>query len=305
MERTTPALLWIWFTLLVPIQTGKPCPPPYNASHTMCMPPYQPCTTHYNETALSNVTILWVHNHYRSHLALGRLSSFPAAANMLQLRWDDDLAAVAEARARRCVGMQGEFFIDYIEQRWTVDFPLVGQNVLNQVRRNDTGSVIWDHVVRDWFLQSTRYTAAEAEAHKAMSGTEAFNQIVWARTYAIGCSHTRNEVPGLAPDSKVFIYVCNYGPQAGEAGQPLYQAGAPCSLCPEDTTCDTTTALCVLQGDKPGPDKPSTTTTPPPSLVGVPPVGARSSASDLVAVASAPALAAALAATHGCRQLVA
>ncbi|KAH7956079.1 hypothetical protein HPB52_005996 [Rhipicephalus sanguineus] len=302
MERAAPTLLCICFTLIVAVRTKKPCPSPYNATHTMCMPPYQSCTTLYSDTPASFVTILWVHNHYRSHLALGQLANFPSAANMLQLRWDDDLAAVAEARARRCIGPEGVLFTDTNEQRWTADFPLVGQNVLNQRSKEDRLSVNWEHVVRDWFKQNTLFTADQAEAHSAVFGAEAFNQMAWARTYAIGCSYTSNEVPAFKPESKVFIYVCNYGPQSGEIGQPLYQAGEPCSLCPEDTMCDPTTGLCMLQGDKPGRDK--TTTTRQPSLLATP-AKARESAAGPVAVAVDSTLAAALVAVHVWHQGVA
>ncbi|KAH7960949.1 hypothetical protein HPB49_025274 [Dermacentor silvarum] len=296
MERATPALVWLWFSLLAVVLGTKNCTPPYNATHTMCMEPYQNCTTYYSETALSNVTILWVHNHYRSHIALGQLANFPPAANMLQLRWDDTLAEVAEARGRRCVGSAGVMFTDYYEQRWTADFPLVGQNVLTQRSNQATPAVTWEHVVRDWFDQNTNYPVNQVGSHDWARGTDAFTQIAWARTYAIGCSYTRNEVPALAPESKVFLYVCNYGPQGGEVGEPLYQAGPPCSLCPEDTACDSSAGLCVLQGDKPGADRPPITTSAPPVLRHPP--EALDSAPAAVAVAVAPALAAALVAVH-------
>ncbi|XP_037269226.2 cysteine-rich venom protein [Rhipicephalus microplus] len=290
--------------MLVTVRAHQPCPPPYNATHTMCMPPYQDCTTLYSDVPASFVTILWVHNHYRSHLALGHLANFPSAANMLQLRWDDDLAAVADARARRCIGKEGVLFTDNNEQRWTADFPLVGQNVLNQRSKEDRLSVNWEHVVRDWFKQNTVFSVAQAQNHSAIFGAEAFNQMAWARTYAIGCNYSSNEVPAFKPDSKVFIYVCNYGPQSGEIGQPLYQAGEPCSLCPEDTMCDPTTGLCMLQGDKPGPDKTTTTAmTGKPSVL-VTPETARGLAAGPVAAATGSMVAAALVAIHMWRQVV-
>ncbi|XP_050029088.2 venom allergen 5-like [Dermacentor andersoni] len=297
MERATPAIVWLWFSPLVVVLGTKNCKPPYNATHTMCMEPYQKCTTYYSETALSNVTVLWIHNHYRSYVALGQLANFPPAADMLQLRWDDDLAEVADARGRRCVGSAGISFTDYYEQRWTADFPRVGQNLLAQRSKNATPAVTWEHVVRDWFHQFTDYPTDQVGSHQRPKGTDAFSQVVWARTYAVGCSYTRSEVPALAPESKVFLYVCNYGPEGGEVGKPLYQAGAPCSRCPEDTVCDPSAGLCVMQGDKPGADQPPVTTASSPILM-VPPPQARDSAPAAVAVAVAPALAAALAAVH-------
>ncbi|XP_065298839.1 venom allergen 5-like [Dermacentor albipictus] len=314
MERATPALVWLWFSPLVVVLATKDCKPPYNATHTMCMEPYQNCTTYFSETFVSNVTILWIHNHYRSHVALGQLADFPPAADMLQLRWDDDLAEVADARGRRCVGSSGLSFTDYYEQRWTADFPLVGQNLLAQRSENAVQPVRWEHVVREWFHQFTDYPTDRVGSHQRLRGTDAFSQLVWARTYAVGCSYTRSEVPALAPKSKVFIYVCNYGPAGGEVGKPLYQAGAPCSRCAEDTVCDPSAGLCVMQGDKPGADKrPDTAASPPILMVAphggrnvppphegrnVPPPQARDSAPAAVAVAVAPALAAALAAVH-------
>ncbi|XP_075542025.1 cysteine-rich venom protein-like [Dermacentor variabilis] len=302
MERATPALLWLWFSPLVVVLGTMNCKPPYNATHVMCAKPYQKCTTYFSEKALSNVTILWIHNHYRSYIALGQLANFPSAADMLQLRWDDDLAEVAEARGRRCVRSEGISTTDYYEQRWTADFPLVGQNLLAQRSNNAAPLITWERVVRGWFHGFPDYPIERVGSYQGAISTNAFSQLVWARTYAVGCSYTRSEVPALAPKSKVVIYVCNYGPAGGEIGKPLYQAGAPCSRCPDDTVCDPSVGLCVLQGDKPGADKPAVdnplveTVLPP--IVMVPPPEARDSAPAAVAVAVAPALAAALAAVH-------
>ncbi|XP_037565072.1 cysteine-rich venom protein [Dermacentor silvarum] len=220
----------------------------------MCMEPYQNCTTYCSETALSNVIILWVHNHYRSHIALGQLANFPPAANMFQLRWDDDLAAVAGARGRDCVRSAGQF-TDYFEQQWTADFPLVDQNLLIHCSNQMTPAV-----------------AAPTSRKTKLAVTR------------------MREVPALAPESKVFLYVCNYRPQGSEVDEPLYQAGPPCSLCPEDTACESSAGLCVLQRDNPGVD----TTSSPPVLIHPP--EARDSAPVAVAIAVAPALAPALAA---------
>ncbi|KAH7960834.1 hypothetical protein HPB49_023798 [Dermacentor silvarum] len=169
VERATPALAWLWFSLLAVVLGTKNCTPAYNATHTMCMEPYQNCTTYCSETALSNVIILWVHNHYRSHIALGQLANFPPAANMFQLRWDDDLAAVAGARGRDCVRSAGQF-TDYFEQQWTADFPLVDQNLLIHCSNQMTPAVAWEHVVRDWFDQSTNFPQDQVGSHENARG---------------------------------------------------------------------------------------------------------------------------------------
>ncbi|KAH8038125.1 hypothetical protein HPB51_022610 [Rhipicephalus microplus] len=214
--------------------------PPYNDSHVMCMTqPFTDCITYFVNSTLLSESVLWIHNHYKSHLALGQLADFPAAGNMLQLRWDDELARVAEAKARLCADELGS---------------------LNKTD-DETAPVIWRFVVRDWFDQNIFFPKEHVAKFVETSGTEQFVQLAAADTYAVGCSYTRNIMPKTALPQKYFhIYVCLYGPRAPLVGKPLYYAAPYCSLCPQDMICDGPSGLCVLRSWKPAPPQAPATT---------------------------------------------
>ncbi|KAK8767632.1 hypothetical protein V5799_005587 [Amblyomma americanum] len=248
-----------------------------------------------------------MHNRYRSQLTLGHLADFPAAGNMLQMRWDKELAEVAQALAERCSTVEGVVTHDRPGDRTTLTFRSVGQNIFSERAPllPERLVVKWHFVVRDWFDQNYRYSSSQVENYEEVKKTQNFTQIAWARSYAVGCGFTTNIVRpnGAAKNSDVqyrdafrmFIYVCNYAPAGNVPGKMLYWPGPPCSLCPDGTECNKTTGLCRVTGDKPGKDKSTTTTTmaPPPAEPDDHPPS--DSAPEAVAVMAS--LAAALAAT--------
>ncbi|KAH8025864.1 hypothetical protein HPB51_013463 [Rhipicephalus microplus] len=68
--------------------------------------------------------LLRQHNELRSMVAKGQLKGLEPAANMLALRWDDDLAELAQAQAKQC-----SFSPEVDEEEKTIKPPSVGQNV--------------------------------------------------------------------------------------------------------------------------------------------------------------------------------
>ncbi|KAL1474763.1 hypothetical protein MTO96_037743 [Rhipicephalus appendiculatus] len=189
--------------------------------------PYQTCITYFTNASFMNTRILWAHNHYRSHVALGHLANYPSAGNMLEMRWDDELARVAEAKGRLCA-----------------------------TRTAKTTPIIWRIAVRNWFDQNVILSRKQIRKYVDDPYTRDFAQLVAADTYALGCSYTRNYMPDMVPLPNLFLYVCFYGPKAPLTGKPVYQPAPFCSLCPEDTTCDVPSGLCVLRGKKPGAARP-------------------------------------------------
>ncbi|KAL3200952.1 hypothetical protein MRX96_053584 [Rhipicephalus microplus] len=227
--------------------------PPYNDSHVMCMTqPFTDCITYFVNSTLLSESVLWMHNHYRSHLALGQLADFPAAGNMLQLRWDYELAKVAEAEARLCADELGSLNV-YVGSIWTVDFPDVGISMHPQKTDDETAPVIWRFVVRGWFDQNVFFSKEDVAKFVETSGTEQFVKLAAADTYAVGCSYTRNIMPKTTLPQKYFnIYVSLYEPRAPLVGKPLYYAAPCCSLCPQDTICDVPSGLCKDDGNSTG-----------------------------------------------------
>ncbi|XP_077519945.1 antigen 5 like allergen Cul n 1-like [Amblyomma americanum] len=75
-------------------------------------------------SAEEKAELLRAHNKLRSQVALGHLPKFKPATNMLALSWDDELADLAQAHARRC-GAANEDEYD----RKAVKFTTVGRNI--------------------------------------------------------------------------------------------------------------------------------------------------------------------------------
>nr|XP_050029002.1 scoloptoxin SSD976-like [Dermacentor andersoni] len=308
-------MLWLTWLLQVPLLAAadttpnphipKPadfCKAPYNQTHVMCAKPYDTCTTFFANTSFMKESILWVHNHYRSHLALGRLSDFPSAGNMLMMQWNEELSRVAEAMGRLCTGQTGVVRPSTQIQYSTAEFPVVGCNIQAQWTNQMTMPIIWRFVVRDWFDQNLEFPKEQIRVFNAPVHTDEFSQLVAADVYALGCSYTRNIVPNVRKSTKnAFIYVCLYGPKGYEKGKPLYHPAPTCSTCPDDTVCNVTLGLCVLQKNKPGaarplpPEEPKSDRTEDPVDQAEP---VEDSAPEAVAVAVASPLAAAVMAVY-------
>ena len=68
------------------------------------------------------------------------------------------------------------------------------------------------------------------------SSTGHYTQLIWAKTYAIGCGYTQYRDGRFNKG----LYVCNYGPAGNYINENIYLIGQPCSQCPPTTKCSTT-----------------------------------------------------------------
>ncbi|XP_008150183.1 peptidase inhibitor 16 isoform X2 [Eptesicus fuscus] len=155
-----------------------------------------------------------LHNLYRAQAA-------PAAANMLQMRWDAELAAFAKAYAQQCVwghnkerGRRGENLFAIMDEG--VDVPLA---------------------VKEWHVEREHYNFSAATcARGQMCGH--YTQVVWAKTERIGCgSHFCEKLQGVE-ETNIHLLVCNYEPPGNVKGHRPYQEGTPCSQCPSGYRCE-------------------------------------------------------------------
>ncbi|KAK2491034.1 hypothetical protein MC885_008729 [Smutsia gigantea] len=154
-----------------------------------------------------------LHNLYRAQAS-------PPAANMLQMRWDEELAAFAKAYARQCVwghnkerGRRGENLFAITDEG--MDVPLA---------------------MEEWHHERAHYNLSAATCHRGqMCGH--YTQVVWAKTERIGCgSHFCEKLQGVE-ETNIQLLVCNYEPPGNVKGQRPYQEGTPCSQCPSDYRC--------------------------------------------------------------------
>ncbi|KAK8774989.1 hypothetical protein V5799_010476 [Amblyomma americanum] len=218
------------------------------ASHTLCSEKYfSYCYSDKSETRPWTTDILWLHNQYRIQLALGHLAHFPATGNMLQMRWDNQLAEVAQALAERSSTPEGIVSHDRPDDRTTLTFLKVGQNMFIQRAAFKANVAInWRFVVQEKRL----YSSSKREKYDAVQGAKYFTRIAWARSYAVGCYFTYNFAdPNVQKSNarnegafRMFIYVCNYAPAGKVIDKELHRPGPSCSLCSEDTACNKTSA---------------------------------------------------------------
>nr|XP_025718080.1 peptidase inhibitor 16 [Callorhinus ursinus] len=155
-----------------------------------------------------------LHNLYRAQVA-------PPAADMLQMRWDEELAAFAKAYAQQCVwghnkdrGRRGENLFAITEEG--LDVPLAMEE--------------WHHEREHYNLSTATCDQGQMCGH--------YTQVVWAKTERIGCgSHFCEKLQGVE-EINIQLLVCNYEPPGNVKGKRPYQEGTPCSLCPSGHRCE-------------------------------------------------------------------
>lgn len=133
-------------------------------------------------------TMVELHNHYRAQVS-------PPASDMLQMRWDDELAAFAKAYAQKCVwghnkerGRRGENLFAITDEG--MDVPLA---------------------VGNWHEEHEYYNLSTGTCDPGqMCGH--YTQVVWSKTERIGCgSHFCETLQGVE-EANIHLLVCNYEP---------------------------------------------------------------------------------------------
>ncbi|XP_036447309.1 peptidase inhibitor 16 [Colossoma macropomum] len=153
--------------------------------------------------------IVDLHNKYRSIVE-------PPAANMIRMTWGEELSLVAELYAAKCI--------------W--DHNPEVQNIMGENLFISTGPFNVDKALSDWFGEHADYIYDNNTCSDNMMCGH-YTQIVWAETTRVGCAaHICETVKGLFFENAAML-VCNYFPPGNVAGQKPYEAGEPCSKCPE------------------------------------------------------------------------
>ncbi|XP_043247220.1 uncharacterized protein LOC122394411 [Amphibalanus amphitrite] len=175
--------------------------------HTMCS--YGPggrngCSESQLSARDQNV-ILRAHNQRRREIKNGKYSSrgLPAAAEMPDLRWDPELAKIAQRWANQC------------------------QQAHDDCRKKNNGLAVGQNAawtwgspknlaaqVKSWFDEINQWSGGVDFQFSENTGH--FTQIIWADTTAVGC--------GLAsgPNNMLALF-CNYAPAGNIIGSKIYQ----------------------------------------------------------------------------------
>ncbi|XP_038079448.1 uncharacterized protein LOC119746540 [Patiria miniata] len=161
---------------------------------------------------------LRLHNH-------ARRKTEPPAANMPWLRWNSDLAYLAELWSRRCV-------VDYGLPLSPAPFTYNGrilQNVWSGQHRN--GGI--GGTVSSWLAEGREFNYGTGACYRA-GGCRHYLTMTSATVHEVGC--------GFSKCHDDIMIVCYYGTRSSSQGpdSPLshYAAGPPCSKCGADEWCD-------------------------------------------------------------------
>nr|AAD32191.1 antigen 5-related protein [Lutzomyia longipalpis] len=168
-----------------------------------------------------------MHNRLRDRFARGAVPGFAPAAKMPMLKWNDELAKLAEYNVRTC-----KFAHDKCR---AIDVcPYAGQNLaqmmsypthrdLNYVLKNLTREWFWEY---RWAKQSQldNYVGGPGKDNKQIGHFTAF---VHEKTDKVGCAIARftNE-----HNFKETLLACNYC-YTNMMKERIYTQGKPCSQC--------------------------------------------------------------------------
>ncbi|KFM60493.1 Venom allergen 5, partial [Stegodyphus mimosarum] len=212
------------------IECGR-CPyDKFTPNHSFCKPPNPSCNIlERGVGAGDRMKILKLHNDYRVRVAAGQeteAGGLPPAANMLEMVWDDELAAVAQKHAEQC-----NFQHDCSDCRRVERFR-VGQNIYIAMNSEPPKKQDWDRVIKDFYDEVSTFNRNYIKPF-VFGSYGHFTQVVWAETWKVGCGYVLYKDPQWYNS----FFVCNYGPAGNWMDGEMYKAGKTCSACPEGTCC--------------------------------------------------------------------
>ncbi|XP_050343838.1 uncharacterized protein LOC126769244 [Nymphalis io] len=217
-------------------------------SHTFCHypPGPSPSCMGYIESELSpkeKARVLARLNRRRSDAARG-IRGLPTAGDMLKLRWVNELAREAQRWADQCRPPSTPELHDDCRDLYSIS---VGQCVASVV--GEAPGLRPETMVDLWYTQSMSYNGnvtSYKPSHK--SNYNDFAQIVWSRTYMVGCGRSKFMIPWRGRHRTVERLVCNFAPRGPAARRALWSPAAPAAACPPRSRPDIDLpGLCTFQ----------------------------------------------------------
>ncbi|XP_017774052.1 PREDICTED: venom allergen 5-like [Nicrophorus vespilloides] len=164
--------------------------------------------------------ILDYHNRMRQSVAMGQISGQPTAANMMEMKWDDELAQRAQKWTTSCLAETHD------GARHSSRFP-VGQNIATMWTTARPRTALdmmanFDYAIGRWFDEYKYYSYGPINPYS--HSTAHYTQMIWAETNLIGCGFAFyfDAAKGFTKN-----YVCNYGSSGNVVGQLPYAKGRP------------------------------------------------------------------------------
>ncbi|KAM7540499.1 hypothetical protein Aperf_G00000031439 [Anoplocephala perfoliata] len=146
--------------------------------------------------------VLELHNKYRREVAQGRVAGQPPSDKIRDLKWNDELARMAQAHSDKC-----GFNHNSYDERATQTFKYVGQNfaVFSSIKEG----------VDKWFEEHKDY---DYNANSCRGVCGHYTQMVWADTTDLGCGATKCNYQG----HMMYYLICHYGPTGNFNNQRPY-----------------------------------------------------------------------------------
>ncbi|XP_070497993.1 venom allergen-1-like [Chironomus tepperi] len=181
-------------------------------------------------------TILKAHNIDRNLLASGKVPGFKSATKMNVLKWDPELAALAEFNVKQCE-------IKHDKCRATEKYPRAGQNLFWKASTGsfkDVNSVL-NAAVKSWFDEYK--LASQSNIDTCCGGGKLkkighFLQMAQDKAVAVGCAVSKY----TNGKWKTTLVACNYS-YGNILQNHVYTTGRAASDCPKGTSSEYT-SLC-------------------------------------------------------------
>ncbi|CAH2105869.1 unnamed protein product [Euphydryas editha] len=220
----------------------------YTNAHTFCRypPGPSPSCMGYIDSKLSSqeqARVLARLNQRRSEAARG-IRGLPTAGDMLKLRWVEELAREAQRWADQCRLPNTPEEHDACRDLHSIS---VGQCVTSVV--GEAPGLRPETMVDMWFMQSMKYNGnASSYIPSYKNNYDDFAQMIWSRTYMVGCGRSKFMIAWHDRYRTVERLVCNFAPRGPAPWRALWSAAAPASTCPPRSRPDSDLpALCTFQ----------------------------------------------------------
>ncbi|XP_074025750.1 venom allergen 5 2 [Leptinotarsa decemlineata] len=162
--------------------------------------------------------ILDLHNAMRQSIALGQIGGQPPASNMMEMKWDEELASKAQKWASSCNS-------EIHDQQRNVPRFTVGQNIATTWTTKPPSSAYdtepdFADAIGKWFNEFKYFSFGGI----GRGSTGHYTQMIWADTNLVGCGYAYYYDASKGYTKK---YVCNYGPGGNVLGRTPYNKGNP------------------------------------------------------------------------------
>jgi len=207
-----------------------------NKEHTMC----KYCGT--NESKCNKVcsreiksqaeidAIVAKHNELRRKIAKGEETKGvgggqPSATDMYELKWNDELAQIAQTWADQCTR-------NHDKQRGTDKYGHVGQNIARSGSSAPFSSTRnYDSHIQGWYDEVKDFPPGNVQKFSFDKATGHYTQLAWGATKEVGCGFVAFSTgDGDVPYQQYLI--CNYGVGGNMGNSAVYNPGTTASACP-------------------------------------------------------------------------